>query len=137
MKLGSALTQQVEAAAPLTTAERDGLVVAQVMDAKTGAMVIVYASESAAEMFGYPRREIERLSLMELMPERFREQHLRGVLSYLKTGVGPVLSKRIEVKGRRKSGSEFPMILVINSLKNTLPTFVATLSDMSDVIVVE
>src|SRR5260370_4946778 len=59
---------------------------------------------AAERTFGFSRSEAIGKELAELIiPPRMREQHRRGLAHYLKTGDGPVIGKRIEIAGDRKS----------------------------------
>ena len=49
-----------------------------------------------------------------VIPERFREAHLRGLDRHLQTGEGPFLGQRVEVDAMRADGSEFPAELAIS-----------------------
>jgi light-regulated signal transduction histidine kinase (bacteriophytochrome) len=53
--------------------------------------------------------------LTTLMPERFQEAHRAGLARYLTTGEAHVIGKTVELAGRRKDGSEFPLELSLAS----------------------
>ena len=75
---------------------------------------IVNWNEVASEAFGWTRAEAVGSLLSDLIiPHRFRDAHKRGLEVFLRTGVGPVLRKRIEVTALRKTGEEFPVELSI------------------------
>lgn len=75
---------------------------------------VVNWNEVASEAFGWTRAEAVGTLLSDLIiPDRFRDAHRRGLEAFLRTGVGPVLRKRIEVTALRKSGEEFPVELSI------------------------
>jgi two-component system, cell cycle sensor histidine kinase and response regulator CckA len=89
---------------------------------------------AAERVFGFNRQEAVGKELAELIiPARMREQHRRGLAHYLKTGVGPVIGKRIEIAGVRKDGSEILVELAITALKiDSSPIFTAYLRDITD-----
>jgi PAS domain S-box-containing protein len=64
--------------------------------------------------FGWTVEEAIGRQLAELIiPERFRDQHRRGLSHFLATGEGKVLNRRLELTGLRRSGEEFPVELSI------------------------
>ncbi len=72
---------------------------------------------SAEEIFGWSRSEVVDRPMADfIIPARYREGHWRGLETYLKTGVGPLLRKRIEITAMRKAGGEFPVELTITPL---------------------
>jgi PAS domain S-box-containing protein len=72
-------------------------------------------NDRAAEMFGWSRDDAVGRKLAEvIIPERYREAHVRGLKLFLETGEAKVLGKRIELSGLRKSGEEFPVELSIS-----------------------
>ena len=77
---------------------------------------IIEFNPIAEEIFGYTKKEALSSTLAELvLPDRFREAHLKGMQHYIKTGEGPVLGKRIELSALRKNGEEFPIEIAISA----------------------
>ena len=75
---------------------------------------IVNWNEVASEAFGWTHAEaVGRLLSDLIIPHRFRDAHRRGLETFLRTGNGPVLRKRIEVTALRNTGEEFPVELSI------------------------
>jgi len=71
----------------------------------------------AERMFGWSRGEALGRELAELViPERHREEHRLGVRRYVKSGMGRMLNKRIEMPARHRDGHEFPIELAINPI---------------------
>jgi PAS domain S-box-containing protein len=71
----------------------------------------------AEKIFGWERGEAIGRSLDSLIiPEPLREAHRQGMKRYLKTGVGKVINKNIEITALRKDGSEFPVELLVSAL---------------------
>lgn len=69
----------------------------------------------AAIIFGWTREEaLGRLLAEMIIPARDGEAHARGIREYLKTGVGSILNRRIEVPARHKDGREFPVELSVS-----------------------
>jgi PAS domain S-box-containing protein len=72
---------------------------------------IVYLNGSAQRLFGYTAGEAVGQPLTLLMPERFHEAHERGLRRFLSTGEARVVGRTVELAGRRRDGSEFPVEL--------------------------
>lgn len=87
--------------------------------------VIIIDSESkilrwnpkAEKVFGWPLAEVLGKPIFEfIIPQRYREAHKSGMDKFLKTGIGPVLNKAVELEAIRKNGEEFPVSLSISPL---------------------
>ncbi|HEY3205030.1 MAG TPA: PAS domain S-box protein [Thermoanaerobaculia bacterium] len=71
----------------------------------------------AERTFGWSREEaIGRVLSETVIPERFREAHLRGLARFLGSGEGPLLNRRLEVTALHRDGHEFPIELTISPL---------------------
>ena len=72
----------------------------------------------AEQIFGWSRLEVHGASMADLIiPEKYRSEHHRGLRTYLETGQGPVLRRRIELSALRRSGEEFPIELSITPVQ--------------------
>lgn len=61
----------------------------------------------AEELFGWSADEAVGRPLTELIiPERFHDEHRRGIERYRRTGEGPVLFERIDLPARHREGHE-------------------------------
>jgi PAS domain S-box-containing protein len=78
---------------------------------------IVSWNRGAQELFGYLENEILGQSLTLIMPERYREEHLKGLGRLRSTGVAKVVGKAVELHGRHKDGGEFPIELSVSMWK--------------------
>ena len=79
---------------------------------------IIDWNRQAESIFGWKRTEAMGRLLHELIiPERYREAHLRGLAHLKATGEGPVLNQTIELSGLRRGSEEFPLELVIWPLR--------------------
>ena len=77
---------------------------------------ILEFNPAAERVFGYARSDVLGVELSEtIIPPGYREAHKRGMQHYLRTGVGPVLGKRIEITALRSDGSEFPVELALTA----------------------
>jgi PAS domain S-box-containing protein len=93
-----------------------------VVDAALDAIVTMSAdglirsfNHSAELIFGYTAEEAIGQRLEMLMPERFRKLHRAGLRRYLNTGEAHAIGQpRLELAGRRKDGTEFPLELSIS-----------------------
>ncbi len=95
---------------------------------------IIEFNPAAEKTFGYERARVVGKELAAtIVPPSLREAHRRGLASYLATGQGPVLGKRIEIKGMRADGSEFPVELAIVPIHlGEHPIFTAYLRDITE-----
>src|SRR3989449_2816817 len=76
---------------------------------------ITYFNPGAERIFGYTAPEGSSMPLTVLMPEGFRDAHRAGLARYLATGEAHVVGKTVELAGRRKDGTEFPLDLSLAS----------------------
>lgn len=76
---------------------------------------IVFWNKSAETIFGYTEKEVIGKPLSLLMPERYREDHKKGLSRFCKTGEAHVIGKTVELHALRKDGVEFPMELSLAS----------------------
>jgi PAS domain S-box-containing protein len=72
---------------------------------------IVYLNEAALQLFGYTADEMIGQPITLLMPARFHEDHRQGFHRVLAGGESKVIGKTVELAGRRKDDSEFPLEL--------------------------
>jgi two-component system, cell cycle sensor histidine kinase and response regulator CckA len=95
--------------------------------------LITEFNPAAERTFGYARTSIIGKPLTQLVPFGLRERHLQGFDQYLKTGVGPILGKRVETSALHADGTEFPVELaVIPTRSEDRLFFTAYIRDISD-----
>jgi PAS domain S-box-containing protein len=96
--------------------------------------IVAEWNDRAVEVFGWSRAEAVGRTMADLIiPPAFRAAHYRGLRKFLDTGEGPILRKRIEVTGMRKSGEEFSVELSISPVEEQgAITFVGCLRDISE-----
>ncbi len=89
---------------------------------------------SAEATFGWTRAEaIGRMLQETIIPPKFRDAHSHGLERFLATGVGHILNKRIEITALHRDGHEFPVEIMISSLRvGDDLTFNAFLHDISE-----
>jgi len=73
------------------------------------------ANEQAEEMFGYVKGELLGKSVEELVPERFRVQHVANRENYNAKPVKRRMGEHMATMARRKDGSEFPMATALSA----------------------
>src|SRR5712691_9401614 len=78
---------------------------------------ITYFNPGAERIFGYAARDVIGSPLTLLMPKRFHDAHRQGLARFLSTGKAHVIGRTVELVGRRKDGTEFPLELSLASWK--------------------
>jgi PAS domain S-box-containing protein len=91
-------------------------------------------NHAAEAIFGYQAREAVGREMAELIvPPALRDAHRRGLARFLETESGVVLDRRLELRGMRRDGTEFPVELTITRIALTgAPTFTGYLRDITD-----
>ncbi len=116
--------QASEAAARLREARKESVVEGALdciigMDA--GGLIIEF-NRAAETTFGVGRHDALGRPLAEVViPYGMRERHAQGLSTYLETGEGPVIGRRIEVQALRADGTEFPVELAITRVEGSEP----------------
>lgn len=85
---------------------------------------ITFWNQCAERIFGYSESEALGQPLTLLMPERYKEAHLRGMEHLLQTGESRLAGKIMEREALRKDGREFPMELTVASWETDEGRFV-------------
>ncbi len=75
------------------------------------------ANAQAQKMFGYPRGEMEGKHVEALMPDRFRVQHEGHRNGFFESPRPRPMGAGLELVGRRKDGSEFPVDVSLTSVE--------------------
>ena len=121
------MTERKEAENALRESEgRFRAVIQAATDAIVGANgvgEIVFFNPAAEATFGYRSDDILGKPLWHLMPERYRDAHRKGLERYTSTGEAHVMGKTVELWGRRKDGTEFPLELSLSTWKTTEGSF--------------
>ena len=80
--------------------------------------IIIGWNAQAEKIFGWKESEaIGRMLHETIVPPRFREAHVDGMIDFLATGNGNLFDSRIEIFAIRRDGEEFPIELSITPLK--------------------
>lgn len=94
---------------------------------------IIQWNKGAESRFGYSPEEAIGKPLTLLMPERYRESHLKGLARLHQGGESHVIGKTLQLHGRRRSGEEFPLELRISMFtKEQEQYFVGVIRDITE-----
>ena len=78
---------------------------------------IVYLNEHSQRLFGYTAGELLGAPIESLLPERFRSLHVGHRVGYFSQPHPRALGVGLELYGRRKDGSEFPVEISLSPLQ--------------------
>jgi PAS domain S-box-containing protein len=111
----------------LVEAAPDGMVVCD----KQGKIVLV--NGEAERMFGYAREELLGQRIELLVPERMRDRHEKHVDGFTHKPKLRPMGSGLELSGRRKDGSEFPVEISLSPVETTTERFItAGIRDVSE-----
>jgi len=77
--------------------------------------IIVTWNKAAEKIFGYRDKEIIGKSLSTIVPQKFKEQHNRGIERVSGGGAHHVIGQTVELVGLGKDGHEFPIELSLST----------------------
>jgi PAS domain S-box-containing protein len=111
----------------LLDAAPDGMVVVD----QTSTIVLV--NIQAEKMFGYSRTELVGKPIDVLIPQRFRAKHPKHVEGYVNEPHTRPMGSGLELHGRRRDGSEFPVEISLSPIRTKSGMLVsAAIRDVSD-----
>jgi PAS domain S-box-containing protein len=95
---------------------------------------VVEFNPAAEKIFGFTRSQLIGQPMADwIVPERLRDRHYQGLASYLATGEGRVLRRRIELPALRANGEEFPVELAIVPVPGSdPPRFTGFVRDLTE-----
>src|ERR1700740_3212676 len=110
------------------------------LDAAPDAMIIIdasgvirFANRQVSALFGYTHDDIIGKRVEYLMPERFRERHVRHRQGYTRSGRLRPLGACLDLCGRRVDGREFPVEISLSPIEGGNEVLVAAaIRDVSD-----
>jgi len=79
---------------------------------------IILSNGRVEELTGYSGKELQGQSVHVLVPDRYREGHIERVRSYTAAPYTRVLGAGLELSGRRKDGSGFPVEIGLSPLES-------------------
>ena len=98
---------------------------AELLDSAPDAILVVdphgrieLVNEQTVKLFGYARSELLGEPLERLMPERLRERHTEHVQRFFARPTPRPMASGLELVAARKDGSEFPIEVSLNPLRN-------------------
>ena len=74
---------------------------------------ITFWNEKAGQIFGYSKEEVLNKPLTMLMPERYRQAHIKGMERFYTTGRVRIMGQVVELEAVKKKGEEFPIELTL------------------------
>jgi PAS domain S-box-containing protein len=93
---------------------------------------LVYVNAKLEALFGYRREEVLGAAVEVLMPQRFHSVHVQHRLGYMQHPRERAMGSGMDLAGRRKDGSEFPLEAGLSYLKlGDELVIIATLTDIS------
>jgi two-component system, sensor histidine kinase len=112
----------------------------KVLDAAPDAMVVIdafgtiwFANRQVSALFGYTHDHIIGESIETLMPERFRTQHIGHRGRFLSNECLRQIGTGLDLYGKRRDGSEFPLEVSLSPIENVGQTLVAAaIRDITD-----
>src|SRR4030067_2240934 len=84
---------------------------------------IISWNNGAERNFLYTEEEVLGKTLTIIIPERYRDAHIKGLHRVTSTGESKVIGKIVEMSGLKNDGSEFPIELSLSSWKTEKGTF--------------
>ena len=94
---------------------------------------IVQVNSQTQELFGYLRDELIGQKIEMLVPERYRRQHHHHRETFAETPRTRRMGADLDLYGRRRNGSEFPVEISLSPVSTEKGTFVlSAIRDISD-----
>lgn len=94
---------------------------------------ILLSNRQVELMFGYTSEELQGQPVEMLMPESFRKLHERQVAAYAKAPRVRPMGENLDLQGRKKDGTVFPLDITLGPLKiDERQLVLATIRDISE-----
>ena len=96
--------------------------------------VITIWNKSAEKIFGYSTSEILGMQVSTIIPERLNKKHMQGVNRFLESDNDGIMDNIVEIYGKSKDGTEFPieMSLSYQKTKDGHYSFTAIIRDVTN-----
>ncbi len=95
-----------------------------IIDTKRDAMIVIdqfseikSVNKAASALFGYTHGEMQGKNITEMMPQRYRAAHRRGIQRYLSTGKSSILGRPVMVNILTKDGIEETVEFIITETR--------------------
>jgi PAS domain S-box-containing protein len=88
---------------------------------------LVFINDQTEKMFGYDRNELLGRSIETLVPERFQKAHIEHRAEYVCQPLTRPMGGGLELTGRRKDGTEFPVEISLSPIKTEEGLFVTSI----------
>ncbi len=84
---------------------------------------IVFANRQTMNFFGYDPGELVGSTIDVLLPERFHAEHRQRLAGYFTDGRSRPMGSGLELFGRRKNGTEFPIDIALSAIETVEGAF--------------
>ena len=109
---------------------------ALLVDGETG--IIVYANDGAAELLGYTREKLARLTVEDLIPPSLESAHAALRAKFLGDAGPRVMAPSRQVRARRQDGTELSLVISIGEVPSSKGKLVlAVLRNVTETIAYE
>lgn len=98
---------------------------------------IVEWNEAAVELTGYSQQEAVGQSLLFLIPEEWRADHLRGLTAAVKNGHLTKPVQQVDCSIMPKTGDDIPVLFALRMIEAGDITFLATMNAADQVLQIE
>ncbi len=130
---------------PLADAGLDDRIIWSVVEAAPDGIVmadlhgkVLLVNQRTEQLFGYDRGELLGKSVDMLLPESVRELHRAHRLGFAEAPHTRAMGVGLELRGRRRDGSEFPVEISLSPVTDGGPmAVIATIRDMTDRLAIE
>jgi PAS domain S-box-containing protein len=92
---------------------------------------VVFANQTAAQLFGYETHELLGRPVEALLPARFRDRHRGHRRSYAEEPSPRSMTDRRDIVALRRDGREFPVEVALSPMGRGRDTVVAFITDVS------
>ncbi len=133
-------TEPASKSSPSAETMAEVLLSAELLEALPDAVIavdrdgtIVQANSQAQELFGYERDQLIGQKVEMLVPESYRRQHHQHRENFAQTPKTRRMGAELDLYGRRRNGSEFPLEISLSPISTDKGTLVlSAIRDISD-----